>query len=133
MSITVKHTILPAAVFIIVETVLVAETILVVLLDEISPRSPGAAPIAILLSVALLVNLGLVCGVAAALAADSERRSRRARARDLIDSFPAVSAPVDAIESAALSSPACGVLPGGGHALPMDSEDQVLVAAGHAR
>ncbi|MGO8939008.1 MAG: hypothetical protein ACLQLO_18485 [Mycobacterium sp.] len=64
-----KPAILSAAVFIIVEVVLVAETIAVILLKEIDPRNPGAAPIAILLSMTLLANLGLVCSVAATIAA----------------------------------------------------------------
>jgi hypothetical protein len=96
---TVKPAIVPAAVFIIVEVVLVAETISAILLNELDPRNPGAAPITILLSVALLVNLGLVCSVAAAIAAESVRRSNRARVRALSSSFPAVSAPAG-VESA---------------------------------
>jgi hypothetical protein len=43
----VKPAIVSAAVFISVEIVLVAETIAVILLKEIDPRHPGAAPIAI--------------------------------------------------------------------------------------
>jgi hypothetical protein len=69
--------ILPAAAFIVVEILLAAETIWVILLQEINPRSPAAAPLAILLSVALLANLGLVCGAAAAITASPFRRSNR--------------------------------------------------------
>jgi hypothetical protein len=97
---TVKPAILPAAVFIIVEVVLVAETISVILFKDMDPRNPGAAPITILLSVALLANLGLVCSVAAAIAAESVRRSNRARARALSSSLAAVSAPAAGVESA---------------------------------
>jgi hypothetical protein len=79
----VKPAIVSAAVFIIVEIVLVAETIAVILLKEIDPRHPGAAPIAILLSVTLLANLGLVCGIAATIAANSVRLSKHERARAL--------------------------------------------------
>src|SRR5690242_18007547 len=43
----------PAAIFIAVEILLAAETISVVLLRAIDPQNPGAAVIAILLSVAL--------------------------------------------------------------------------------
>jgi hypothetical protein len=49
----------------------VAESISVILLDEIDPEKAGAAPIAILPSIALLANLGVVCSVAAAIAANS--------------------------------------------------------------
>jgi hypothetical protein len=79
----VKPAIVSAAVFIIVEIVLVAETIAVILLKEIDPRHPGAAPIAILLSMTLLANLGLVCGIAATIAANSVRLSKHERARAL--------------------------------------------------
>lgn len=96
---TAKPAIVPAAVFIIVEIVLVAETISAILLNELDPRNPGAAPITILLSVALLANLGLVCSLAAAIAAESVRRSNRARVRALSSSFPAVSAPAAGVES----------------------------------
>ncbi len=123
MSITVKPIVWPAAVFITVEVLLVAETISVILLDRIDPRNPGAAPIAILLSVALLANLGLVCGVAAAIAADSIRRSQRARASALIDAFTAVGTPVAGTGSAGLPSPACGAFPRWGPAWLTDSED----------
>ncbi len=123
MSISVKPTLWPAAVFIVVEIVLVAETVSVILLDEVDPRNPGAAPIAILLSVALLANLGLVCGVAAAIAADSARRLRRAEASALIDSFTAVGSPLAGMESAGFASPACGAIPRRGPAWHTDSED----------
>ncbi len=133
VSITVKPAILPAAVFITVEIVLVAETISVILLRELDPRNPGAVPIAILLSVALLANLGVVCSVAAAIAADSVRRSDRARARALISSFTAVSAPAGETEStdcdvagAGLSVPACSALPRLGPARPTDSADRAV-------
>jgi hypothetical protein len=69
-----KLAILPAAVFIIVEIILVAESISVILLKEIGPQHPGTAPIAMLLSMALLANLGLVCGLAAASVAGSVRQ-----------------------------------------------------------
>ena len=72
----VRSALIPAAVFIIVEIILVAETISVILLQEIGPRNPGAAPIAILLSMALLANLGLVCSIAAANVAKSVRQSK---------------------------------------------------------
>jgi hypothetical protein len=86
---TVKPAILPAAVFIFVEIVLMAEAISVILLKELDPSSPGASPIATLLSVALLANLGLVCSAAAAAAARSIRRSRRTQGRVLDSWFPA--------------------------------------------
>ncbi len=70
-----RSAIIPAAVFIIVEIILVAETISVILLKEFDPRNPGAAPIAVLLSIALLANLGLVCSIAAASVAKSIPRS----------------------------------------------------------
>ena len=78
-----KPAIVPAAVFIIVEIVLVAETISVILLKEIGPLNQGAAPIAILLSMALLANLGLICSIAAASAANSVRQSKQGGARAL--------------------------------------------------
>ena len=96
---TVKPAILPAAVFIIVEVVLMAETISVILLKDMDTRNPGASTIAILLSVALLANLGLVCSMAAAIAAQSVRRWNRARARAFSGSFPAASAPVAGVDS----------------------------------
>ena len=96
---TVKPAILAAAVFIIVEVVLMAETISVILLKDMDPRNPGASAIAILLSVALLANLGLVCSMAAAIAAQSVRRSNRARVRAFSSSFPAASAPVAGVDS----------------------------------
>jgi hypothetical protein len=74
---TGKTAIVPAVAFIIVEIVLVVETISVILMKEIDPRNPGAALIAILLSMALLANLGVVCGIAAARAAESVRQSKR--------------------------------------------------------
>ena len=83
-----KSAIVPAAVFIIVEIVLVAETISVILLDEIDPEKAGAAPIAIFLSIALLANLGVVCSVAAAIAANSARQSKHEGARALSRSSP---------------------------------------------
>ncbi len=85
---SVKPAALPAAVFIVVEILLAAETIWVLLLGELDPRAPAAAPLAILLSVALLANLGLVCGAAAAVAADAIRRSDR----ELSGSFASVGA-----------------------------------------
>jgi hypothetical protein len=97
---TVKSAILPAAIFIVVEVVLVAETISVILLQDMHSRNVGAVAIAILLSVALLANLGLVCSMAAAIAAQSVRRSNRARARAFSSSFPAASAPVAGVDSA---------------------------------
>jgi hypothetical protein len=95
----VKPAIVSAAVFIIVETVLVAETIAVILLKQIDPRHPGAAPIATLLSVTLLANLGLVCGIAATIAANSVRRSKHERARSLRGHFAALGG-AEGIESA---------------------------------
>lgn len=58
-----RSAIIPAAVFIIVEIILVAETISVILLKEFDPRNPGAAPIAVLLSIALLANLVVWHGI----------------------------------------------------------------------
>ncbi|HTQ21270.1 hypothetical protein, partial [Mycobacterium sp.] len=55
-------------------TVLAAETIWVVLLKESDLRNPAATPIAIFLSMALLANLGIVCGLAATTAANSIRK-----------------------------------------------------------
>jgi hypothetical protein len=96
-----KPAIVPAAVFIIVEIMLAAETISVILLKEIDPRNPISAPIAILLSMALLVNLGFVCSMAAAMAASSVRQRKRERARALNRCFAAVGASGEGIESAA--------------------------------
>lgn len=73
---TVKRAIALTAVFIIVETVLVAETIWVILFNGIDVGNPCSAAIGILLSIALLANLGTVCGVAAARAAESARQSK---------------------------------------------------------
>ncbi len=73
----VRPAILSAAAFIVVEILLAAETISVILFREADPRTPAAVPLAILLSVALLANLGLVCGAAAAVAAGMIRRSNR--------------------------------------------------------
>jgi hypothetical protein len=73
---TAKSAIVPAAVFILVEIILVAETVSVILLKEIDSGNPGAAPIAVLLSIALLANLGLVCSIAAASVANSVRQSK---------------------------------------------------------
>ena len=101
----VKPAIVSAAVFIIVEIVLFAETIAVILLKEIDPRHPGAAPIAILLSMTLLANLGLICGIAATIAANSVRRSKHERARALRGPFAALSAVAGGIESATVTSP----------------------------
>jgi hypothetical protein len=69
-----RRAIVPAALFIIVEIVLVAETISVILLKEFDLQNPAAMPIAILLSTALLANLGVVCSIAAASATSSIRR-----------------------------------------------------------
>jgi hypothetical protein len=96
----VKPAIVSAAVFIIVEIVLVAETIEVILLKEIDPRHPGAAPIAILLSMTLLANLGLVCGIAATIAANSARRAQHQRARALRGRFAVLSGGAEGVESA---------------------------------
>jgi hypothetical protein len=71
---TTKRAIVPAALFIAAETVLVAETISVLLLKEIDLRNAAATPIAILLSMALLANLGILCGMAATTAASSIRK-----------------------------------------------------------
>jgi hypothetical protein len=92
--------IVPAAVFIIVEIMLVAETISVILLKEIDPRNPGAAPIAILLSVALLANLGLICSIAAASAANSVRQSKHGGTRAGSGWIPVVRASEERIDSA---------------------------------
>jgi len=73
---TLRPAVWPAAAFIMVEIILVAETISVMLLKELDPTKPGAAPVAVLLSIALLANLGVVCTVAAASAARSVRRAR---------------------------------------------------------
>ena len=69
-----RSALIPAAVFIVVEIILVAEAISVILLKEIDLRNPAATPIAILLSMALLANLGIVCSMAAASAANSIRK-----------------------------------------------------------
>jgi hypothetical protein len=61
----------PVAVFIMVEIMLAADTISVIFLGELDPRNPGTAPVAMLLCTALLANLGLVCGLAAASLAGS--------------------------------------------------------------
>ncbi len=71
-----RSAIIPTAVFIIVEIILVAEAISVILLKEIDLRNPAATPIAILLSMALLANLGIVCSMAAASAANSIRKPK---------------------------------------------------------
>ncbi len=71
---TARRAIMPAALFIIVEIVLVAETISVILLKEFDLQNPATTPIAILLSTALLANLGIVCSMAAASATNSIRR-----------------------------------------------------------
>ena len=94
-----KPAILSAAVFIIVEVVLVAETIAVILLKEIDPRNPGAAPIAILLSMTLLANLGLVCSVAATIAANSIRQLNHQRTRAFSGRFAALSGAPEGTES----------------------------------
>jgi hypothetical protein len=95
---TGKSALVLAAVFIVVEIVLMAETIVVVLLEGSEHRNPGAAPIAILLSTALLANLGLVCTFIAASAANVVRRSRRAGAV-LVPSFAAVGSNAEDAES----------------------------------
>jgi hypothetical protein len=89
-----------AAVFIVVEILLMAETISVILLGGSGERNPGVAPIAILLSTALLVNLGLVCSFIAASAASAVRRSRRAGAVP-VPSFAAVGCGAEGAESMA--------------------------------
>ena len=97
---TGKPAIVPAAVFIIVEIMLVAETISVILLKEIDPRNPGAAPIAILLSMALLANLGLICSIAAAIAANSVQQSKQGGTRAGSGWIPVVRASEERIDSA---------------------------------
>jgi hypothetical protein len=87
---TGKSALVLAAIFIVVEIVLMAETISVILLEGSERRNPGAAPIAILLSAALLANLGLVCTFIAASAASAVRRSRLVGAIP-VASFAAVS------------------------------------------
>lgn len=89
-----------AAVFILVEIVLMAETISVMLLGGSEQRNPGATPIALLLSTALLANLGLVCSFIAASAASAVRRSRRAVAVP-VPSFAAVGCGAEGAESTA--------------------------------
>jgi hypothetical protein len=96
-----KSAIVPAAVFIIVEIVLAAETISVILLDGIGPGKAGAAPIAILLSIALLANLGVVCSVAAAVAANAARQSKHKVARAPSGWLHAVSSSAEGIDFAA--------------------------------
>ncbi|HTY30700.1 hypothetical protein [Mycobacterium sp.] len=114
-----RPAILPAAVFIVVEILLAAETIWVILLKGTDPRSPAAAPLAILLSVALLANLGLLCGAAAAIAAETIRRSNRALGSSIASvgapetaggDVPAADLPrsADAEDSAAGNEPASG-------------------------
>lgn len=76
---TAKPAVVLSAIFIIIEIVLAAETIAVILLKEIGPKNPGSAPIAVLLSIALLANLGVVSSVAAADAASSVREWKRDR------------------------------------------------------
>lgn len=71
----VRGAILPLALFILAEIMLVAETISVILFGGMDFQNPGATTIAVLLSVALLANLGLVCTMAAAFAADSVKRA----------------------------------------------------------
>ncbi|WP_068179629.1 hypothetical protein [Mycobacterium sp. UM_CSW] len=91
----VKRAILPAAVFVVVQTLLAAEAISVILFEDVDARNAGARLIAFLLSVALLANLGLVCGLVAAHAAGTIRRWNHARARALINAFPDVSVPAE--------------------------------------
>lgn len=114
---TARPAILPAVVFIVVEIVLVAEAVLVILLKELDVRNPGAAPIAILLSVALLANLGLVCSLAAAITGDAVRHWKRERARELSGWFALFSDDPGPVGSAdgdlapvGVDAPACGVL-----------------------
>jgi hypothetical protein len=95
-----RSAIIPAAVFIIVEIILVAETISVILLKEFDPRNPGAAPIAVLLSIALLANLGLVCSIAAASVAKSVPRSEYEEGPPLSGWSAAAGLGGDGIESA---------------------------------
>ena len=89
-----------AAVFIVVEILLMAETISVILLGGSGERNPGITPIAILLSTALLANLGLVCSFIAASAASAVRRSRRAGAVP-VPSFAAVGCGAEGVDSLA--------------------------------
>jgi hypothetical protein len=89
-----------AAVFIVVEIVLMAETISVILLGGREQPNPGVTPIAILLSTALLANLGLVCSFIAASAASAVRRSRRAVAVP-VPSFAALGGGAEGAESMA--------------------------------
>jgi hypothetical protein len=97
---TAKLAIVPVAVFIIVEIMVVAETIWVILLKGVDPQNPGAAPIAMLLSMALLANLGLVCSIAAASAANSVRQSRHWEAGALTGRFAEISVGAESLESA---------------------------------
>ena len=64
---TVKPALVPAAVFVFVEAILVAETVVGILLNEVNPADPGATVITLLLGLALLGNF--FCGVVAARAA----------------------------------------------------------------
>ena len=116
---TARPAILPAALFIVVEIVLVAEAVLVILLKQLDARNPGAAPIAILLSVALLANLGLVCTMAAAITGDAVRHWKRERARELSGWFALFSddsgmlaSADDDIAAMDVEAPASGVLAG---------------------
>jgi hypothetical protein len=113
---TGKSALVLAAIFIVVEIVLMAEAISVILLEGSERRNPGAAPIAILLSTALLANLGLVCTFIAASAASAVRRSRLAGAIP-VASFAAVSSSgaVDVVGSAGnLGSAASSNIPTSG-------------------
>jgi hypothetical protein len=111
-----RPAILPAVVFIVVEIVLVAEAVLVILLKELDVRNPAAAPIAILLSVALLANLGLVCSLAAAITGDAVRHWKRERARELSGWFalfsddPGLGSADGDLAPVGVDAPACGVL-----------------------
>ena len=98
---TGKAALVPAAVFILVEILLAAETISVILIKDIDSRNPGAALIDILLSVALLANLGIVCGIAAARAAGAVRQSRHSSAAALAHAQDPVPGAIDTYAVAA--------------------------------
>jgi hypothetical protein len=105
-----------AAVFILVEIVLMAETISVILLGGSEQRNPGVTPIAILLSTALLANLGLVCSFIGASAASAVRRSRRAGPIP-VPSFAAVGCGAEGAESTADAADVVGSLAAPGTAV----------------
>jgi hypothetical protein len=128
---TIKPAVVPVAVFIIVEIMLVAETISVLLLKVVDLRNPSAAPIAILLSVALLANLGVICNTAAAIAANSVRQSKGEPARAISGWFAPVGASAGGdrvrdgdFAGVDVAAPASSVFPPFGPAGVPDAEDR---------